>query len=659
MMILHLDFETRSTLDLPDVGLDRYASHATTDVWCMAHAFGEEAPALWTPGHAVAVAVMQHVADGGLVYAHNAAFELAIWNQIMVPRYGWPPLLPSQCRCTMSMAYAMALPGSLEKAAAALGITEQKDLKGGRLMLQMSRPKGVDVLGDPIWWDDADKLQTLYDYCKQDVRVEQQLTSRLFPLSTSEQALWELDYAINHRGLPLDEPAIAAARAIITVEQRRLEGRIRTLTDGAVGSPAEVAGLTRWITAQGVAIESLAKADVGALLHRDGLPARVHDALVCRQDYAKTSTAKLGRMQDAISADGRIKYTMQYHGAATGRWAGRRIQPHNMPRPSISHQEVDAILDTLPALSTARATEYIGALYGEPLSIISDCLRGLICAPAGKTLVAGDFANIEGRVLAWLAGETWKLDAFRAFDAKTGPDIYKLSYAKSFGIPVESVTKEQRFVGKVQELALGYQGGVGAFQTMARGYGLKITDERANEIKVLWREAHPCIVAFWCDLERAVYDAMTHPQVVVPCRTTSFLVKGSFLFCRLPSGRVLTYPYPTLKMIETPWGEMKEQLHFMKVNGLSNKWEETHTYGGSLAENITQAVARDVLADAMTRVSAHGYDIILSVHDEIVAEMPEQGDWLTDLCTQMAVVPKWATGLPIAVEGWQKKRYQK
>ena len=655
-MILHLDFETRSTLELPDVGLDRYAAHPTTDVWCVAYAEGDGAPRLLTPE---GFQDFCPIGPDDLVYAHNAAFELAIWNQIMAPRYGWTPLKPSQMRCTMAMAYAMALPGSLEKAAAALGITEQKDLKGGRLMLQMSRPRGFDVLGDPIWWDDAAKLQTLYDYCKQDVRVEQQLTTRLFPLSTSEQQLWELDYAINHRGLPLDASAIAAALAIIAVEQRRLEARIRELTDGAVGSPAEVAGLTRWITAQGVAIDSLARADVGALLHRDGLPSCVHDALLCRQDYAKTSTAKLGRMRDAISADGRIKYTMQYHGAATGRWAGRRIQPHNMPRPSISHQEVDAILDTIPTLPTARATEYIGALYGEPLSIISDCLRGLICAPEGKTLVAGDFANIEGRVLAWLAGETWKLDAFRAFDEQTGPDIYKLSYAKSFGIPVESVTKDQRFVGKVQELALGYQGGVGAFQTMARGYGLTITDERANEIKVLWREAHPCIVAFWFDLERAVYDAMTHPQVVVPCRATSFVVKGSFLFCRLPSGRVLTYPYPKLKMIETPWGEMKEQLHYLKVNGLSNKWEETHTYGGSLAENITQAVARDVLAEALTRVSANGYDVILHVHDEIVAEMPEQGNWTENFCTQMAVVPKWATGLPIAVEGWQGQRYRK
>lgn len=685
-MILHIDFETRSTLELPEVGVHKYATHASTDVWCMGYAFDDEDPWLWAPGSGLIVAsVERHVADGGLVTAHNAAFELQIWNNIMVPRYGWPVLKPSQVRCTMAQAYAMALPGSLEKAAAAVGIQQQKDLKGGRLMLQMSRPKGFDVLGDPVWWDDEDKRQQLYEYCKQDVRVEQALGARLLPLSPDEQALWELDYAINERGLYLDQPAIISAMAIIEREQRRLEGEIRRRTESAVGSPAEVAALTRWVRDQGVELDGLAKSDVVELLHRDELPAHVRAVLRIRQEYAKTSTAKLNRMRDAASADGRIRFTMQYHGAGTGRWAGRRVQPHNMPRPSISHQAVEEILDLLPTTTPERAIELLDLYYGEPMSMISDCLRGLICAAPGKTLVAGDFSNIEGRVLAWLAGEEWKLNAFRAFDAGTGPDIYKLSYSKSFGVPVSDITKDQRQIGKVQELALGYQGGVGAFQTMARGYGVKVTDERANEIKQLWRDSHPRVVSYWYDLERAALEAVSHPgaKVVVsrpkqyemdPSASAArqneilvsygrpviaFIVKGSFLFAKLPSGRMLTYPYPTLKAIETPWGEMKEQLHYWHVDGLTNKWEETHTYGGKLAENLTQAVARDVLAEAITRVSRLGYDVNLHVHDEVVAEMPENADWLENLLTQMKVLPAWATGLPVAAEGWQGSRYRK
>ena len=658
-MILHIDFETRSTLELPEVGVHKYATHPSTDVWCMGWAIDDREPELWTPEYGTPKLIAACLRDGAIVTAHNAAFELQIWNNILAPRYGWPVLKPSQVRCSMACCYAMALPGSLEKAAAAVGIQQQKDLKGGRLMLQMSRPKGFDLLGDPIWWDDEDKRQTLYEYCQQDVRVEQALGARLLPLSPDEQALWELDYAINERGLYLDQPAIISAMAIIEREQRRLEGEIRRRTESAVGSPAEVAALTRWVRNQGVELDGLAKSDVVELLHRDALPAHVRAVLRIRQEYAKTSTAKLNRMRDAASADGRIRFTMQYHGAGTGRWAGRRIQPQNLPRSTVSHEAIEEMLEYIPATTPERAIEWLDLYYGEPMSMISNCLRGLICAAPGKTLVAGDFSNIEGRVLAWLAGEEWKLNAFRAFDAGTGPDIYKLSYSKSFGVPVSDITKDQRQIGKVQELALGYQGGVGAFQTMARGYGVKVTDERANEIKQLWRDSHPRVVSYWWDLERAALEAVSHPGAKVSVRQTTFVKRGSFLFAKLPSGRMLTYPYPVLKAIETPWGEMKEQLHYWHVDGLTNKWEETHTYGGKLAENLTQAVARDILAEAITRVSRLGYDVVLSVHDEIVAEMPENADWLENLLTQMKVLPAWAAGLPVAAEGFTSKRYRK
>lgn len=659
-MIVHCDFETRGSVELKEVGLDNYARHRDTSPWCLSWAIDDREPSIWHPQIDTPSTLFAALWEGSLVVAHNAAFEMAIWEHIMVPRYGWPPLKTSQGRCTMAMAYAMSLPGSLEKAAAAVGIERQKDMAGHRLMLQMAKPKTVTPL---TWWDDEDKTQQLYDYCKQDVRVEQQLWARLLPLSDSEQRLWVVDRAINSRGVYVDRPAITAALSIVGQEQQRLAAELRVVTEGVVGGPTEVAGLTRWVQAQGVTCDSLAKADLSALLMGETLTPRVRRALEIRQEAAKTSTAKLTTMLDAVGADGRIRDTLQYHAAGTGRWGGRRIQPQNLPRSTMKQGEIDQVFELF---EDGEATAgYLDLFYGPPLSVVSNCLRGMICAPPGKSLVAGDYANIEGRVLAWLAGEEWKLQAFRDFDAKTGPDLYLLAASRIYRQPIETYTKAspERQIGKTAELACGFGGGIGAFQTMARAFGLTISDAEADMIKVAWRDAHPRIVQYWYDLETAASDAVAHPGTKTYAgaagRRVCFRVKGSFLFCLLPSGRMLTYPYPKLKDKLTPWGDLKEQVHYMHVDSLTNKWVETSTYGGKLSENITQAVSRDVLAEAILRVELVGYPVVMHVHDEIVAEVSEASGALPEFLRHMGATPPWAAGLPIAVEGWQGRRYKK
>lgn len=703
-MILQIDFETYSACDLKTAGLDNYAKHPTTGVHCMAWAFDEDPGVrIFAPmmSNAACQLALDHVAGGGLVYAHNAAFELAIWNNVCVPKYGWPELKLEQVRCTMAMAYAMSLPGSLEKAAAALGVPQQKDMKGSRVMMQLAQPREVipsDISDDLTYYrfwtpDDApEKFQQLYDYCRQDVEVERALHKRMMELSDYEQTIWQIDQRINNRGVQVDLAAVNAAIRLVESEKARLDAEMLRVTGGEVGKCTEVQLLVKWIRNQGVEIKGAAKADVLDALSGE-LPDRVRLALGLRKEAAKSSTAKLIAMRDAASADGRVRGTKQYHGANTGRWAGRRVQTDNYPRGFLAPHEVDDAIAAIKRLPTSDAAKYLSMMFGPVLDVISSCLRGMLVPSDGNDFGQADFSNIEGRVLAWLAGEEWKLQAFRDFDAGTGPDIYNLTYAESFEVPVESVTKDQRQIGKVEELAFGFGGGVGAGQSMARIYNIKVDDSTMDKWKTLWRNKHPKIVYYWHDLESAAINAV---QLGCVCkagakdRQVAFKKDGSFLWCRLPSGRVLCYPYPWIDTaVKFTWLERgvlhhatwsgarvakeglpigarvtredRGVLFYMAVNSTTNKWEETSTYGGSLAENVTQAVARDLLADALVRLEDNGYPVTMHVHDEVVVEVPADSpaDTVEKIEMLISQTPEWAKGLPVSAEGWRGRRYRK
>lgn len=654
MTTLHIDFETYSAVDLPGCGLDNYATDPSTGVHCMAFCFDDEAIGIWLEDEAkLSPTLHAHVQRGGIVVAHNAAFELAIWNGVCVPKYGWPPLKAEQCRCTMAQAYAMSLPGSLDKASAALGVAQRKDLAGARVMMQLAKPKLDGTFWKPE--DDPDKFNRLYEYCKQDVEVERALDERMMQLSDQEQRLWVLDQKINQRGIQVDIASIDAAMKVVEVEKARLDKEMLRVTGGVVGKCTEVQLLVKWIKTQGVELKGLAKADVIDALKLEDVPAAVRKALMLRQEAAKSSTAKLIAMKNRASKDGRVRGTLQYHGASTGRWAGRGIQVQNFPRPrpGTKPKHIDDMFTHL------RDRDYIDMCYGPVLDAMADCLRGMIVAKPGYELIAMDFSAIEARVLAWLAGEEKVLDIFR-----THGKIYEHAAAGIYNKKIEEVNKDERQIGKVAVLALGYGGGVGAFQSMARVYGVKVADDKADEIKKAWRESHKRIVRYWYDLEGAAINAV---DLGVVCkagpigRQIAFVKKGSFLWCKLPNGRVLCYPYPVVKDTPTPWGEPKSALHFMTVNGTTNKWEETSTYGGSLAENITQAVARDLLAEALPRLEDNGFPVVFHAHDEAVVEIAtsQPQDTLHMVEEIMSEVPAWATGLPISAEGWRAARYRK
>lgn len=309
--------------------------------------------------------------------------------------------------------------------------------------------------------------------------------------------------------------------------------------------------------------------------------------------------------------------------------------------------------------STIEKRDAIEMFYGSPLSAISDCLRSFIIPEDGHDLIACDFSNIEGRVLAWLSGHESKLESYRK-----NIDLYKITAAEIYGLSsVDQVTKPQRLVGKVAELALGYQGGRGAFLNMAKIYGLKVTEHEADTIKKNWRAANQQIVKYWYDLERTAMAALFQPGTTQSLATkyakVQYRVAGSFLWCCLPSKRVIAYPYPEIKSVSTPWGQAKDALTYLGENSLTKSWERQTAYGGLLAENVTQAVARDLLANGMIKLTARNYDITMHVHDEIVSEVLEGFGSVEEMISIMTDIPDWANGLPVAAEGYRAKRYRK
>lgn len=717
-MELTIDFETRSACDLKTAGPWKYAEDPSTDVLCLAVKVDDHAPVMWYPEwvqnhtrgfyHAPGISdkeLIRLITEANIIEAHNLEFERAIWHHIMHMRYGLQDLNLDKCDCSAAKAAAMALPRQLEKVCKILRVPAQKDMEGHKLMMKMCKPRKprkAEREADPDWettlyWhENPEDFIRLFEYCASDVESEHAASKVLRPLSAKERQVWLLDQRINQRGVAIDLNNVKAIINALKRHEAAMLKRMKQLTGGVVGSPRQVAKLQRWLSGRGVEAENLQKQTVIELM-KGGLPVDVREVLEIRQALAKASTAKYQAMVNRAGGDGRARSLFMYHGAGTGRWTAKAIQPQNMPRDCYKGRELEEAYDAFREGDIG----FIELFFDDPFPAAGKCIRGALIATAGKIFMAADYSSIEARGNAWQAGEESVLEAFR-----NDVDLYKVAAAGTFDISYDDVGDDsyERLLGKVQILALGYQGGIGAFAAMAVVYGIDLetlppivapfaTHEElegpygaralaaayvkknsdtmslnaaiaCDVLKRKWRADNPNIVTSWKQLENAAFQAVenfgqVHVYRKVRYRTWYDANGNNWLLCQLPSGRVLFYFDPQIRTVKTNWGEHKATVTCRTVDSVTKQWVRRPLYGGLLCENIVQAFCRDIMSEAQLRVEKAGYPVVIHVHDEIVSEVPEGFGSLQEFESIMGIVPSWATGLPITAKGWSGKRFRK
>lgn len=810
MKKLTIDFETRSAAPIKKVGAAAYAQHPTTEVICLALKWEDQEPRIWyspeflkvidtnTAGRQLlsfltGAQVMEAMEEADLIEAHNAQFEYFIWKYVM-PKYGFPMFDARKLRCSAAKAAMYGLPRDLSGACAAAGVRQQKDMEGSRLMMRLCQPRKAlkeDKLRDADWetrlyWRGTpSEFVRLGEYCMQDVRAEESLSDALPDLPGKEQRLWYLDLLINDRGIRVDAPAAQAILTCVEAHASQMTKEFQTMT--GLSSPRQRDALLNHLISIGVQMEGLTAKDVADALSDAAEGTQAKRILEIRQSLSKSSTAKYNAFLATRGDGDRIRGCFMYHGAGTGRWSGRLIQPQNFPRGEFSD------IDNCIKLFEQGNLRAVNDLYGDPMVAASTCLRGMLIPDAGKDFICADYSSIEGRVLAWIAGEETALDVYRK-----GRDPYKVAASAIYHTKYEDVTKPQRQIGKVAELACiaegqkvltdkglvpieevttdhlvwdglewvshdgvvckgkkevveyagliattdhlvwvegkpepvyfgyaaasgahliqtgdggnpirmdrdhisgsresetqelakhigevsvydivnagprhrftvsgklvhncGYQGGLGAYSAMASVYGITLPEAEIQQIVDNWRNARPLTVNLWHELEHACRMAIRNPGQAYQYRGVKFIVRKQMLAVRIPSGRCLWYCRPRLEAKDMKWGETKTVIAFDGVNSVTRKWGTQYLYGGLLAENVTQATARDILANGLFNAEEAGYPIVMHVHDEAVAEVPEGYGSVEEFEKLLCELPDWAPDLPLKAEGWRGKRYKK
>lgn len=655
MKTLNIDIETYSDNEIRN-GVYKYVDTPNFEVLIFAYAVdGGETVELDLTKTSLPEDITDALTDPSIKkIAYNASFERVCLSKHL---YGDEDkyLPPEQWECTKVWADELGLPGSLKRCAEYLGLEEQKDAAGTQLINYFSKPcKPTKANGQRtrnLPEHDTEKWDKFVAYCGQDVRTEMAI-GRFLKQYKLPEAEWEhyyLDQEIHDRGVGIDMDL--ADEAVAIDESLRAEGleRMKGLT--GLDNPNSLSQLKQWLSDEGYTFESLGKKLVQDLLKRDDVPDNVRDVLQTRLSISNASTKKYIMMQDATCSDGRMHGLLQFYGAnRTGRWAGRLLQVQNLPRNYIQS------LDAARTIVKRGDLESLEMIYDDVPDILKQLVRTGIVAREGHRFIISDFSAIEARVIAWYAGEEWVLEAFRDHGK-----IYEATAAQMFGLgDVKTYNwktpegKAMRQRGKVATLALGYQGGTGSLISMG-ALDMGIPEDELQGLVDIWRKTNSHIVSLWKDVERMAKSALSKGAVVNGAQGLKFYQKKDFLFIQLPSGRKLSYCKPKLEP-----GKFGQKITY-EGQGSRVAFVREDTYGGKLVENIVQATARDVLAEALLRLDAAGFPIVFHVHDEVIAEceVADTDKNIERMNELLAITPKWAKGLPLNAEGFETYYYQK
>lgn len=689
---LHIDFETRSRVNLIKEGAYNYAVHPSTSLICLSYGFGDDKPTSWNPlsGEPFPQVIIDHIKAGHdrSIHAHNAAFERVIFWYVVCPDYDVPEPPLEMFYCTMAQARARALPGGLDDLGACLGLRTQKDRRGKELIKLLSIP-GPPDLDTGVFNMDPDLLEEMYRYCDTDVIVERTAAKMTPPLTDEEWQDYIVNERINDRGLKVDREFAEAAIKYADAEVYEISVELNRITNGQIDSPRQFARHKEWMEiymdgdddirkamtrvttdrqtreeTRKITLDKTARADILKLETMS--PGRI--APICLEfvqlleDAGRSSISKYKAMcLRSDPDDDRVRGAFSFAGAGqTLRASSQGLQVHNFTRDCSKEPEV----------LRASLMAHTPIAEGEVMNTLASMLRPSLIAHEGYSYVCSDWAGIEARVLPWLtdsAGGRKMLKVFKDVDENPArPDVYMVAASGIYNVPADAITKPERQIGKVTVLSMGYQGGVKAFQSMARNYGVHIEDSEADKIKKAWRASNPWAVDYWADLDFAATNAVSNPGKSYKVGFVTYMCPENMqaLYCMLPSGQVLSYPKPRIETVEGRWG-FQDRLTAVKAGWKPKRgeteWGRVQLYGGLLAENNTQAVSASILKRGLRMMDELDWPIVGHVHDEILLEVldAEVGDAWGTLEDVMKDVPLWAPGLPLEVELWHGKRYKK